>query len=79
MGEGSIPLKEIMEEAKNCSLSEYAIIIDQDDSLGDMMADLATGVAKITRLYFNLGYPSRDPVVSGSIAARRMTEGYLSH
>ncbi len=50
VGEGSIPLKEIMEEARNCPLAEYGVIIDQDDSMGDMLVDLAAGVRHIAEL-----------------------------
>ncbi len=47
VGEGSIPLKEILEEAKNCPIAEHGIIIDQDDSPTDILVDLANGVKHI--------------------------------
>lgn len=48
VGEGSIPLQEILVEAKNCPIAEYGIIIDQDDSQTDILEDLARGIANIT-------------------------------
>lgn len=47
IGEGSIPLGEIMKEAKKCPIIEYGIIIDQDDSETDILEDLACGVKNI--------------------------------
>ena len=48
VGEGVIPLKEIMEEIKSCPLlSEYGILIDQDASFGDILEDLDAGVKNI--------------------------------
>lgn len=47
IGEGSIPLKEIMQEAANCPIGEYGIIIDQDDSERDILDDLACGVKNV--------------------------------
>lgn len=47
VGEGSIPLREIMAEAPNCALIEQGLIIDQDDSPNDILADLALGVKNI--------------------------------
>ena len=47
VGEGSIPLKEILAEAKNCPIAHHGLIIDQDDSPTDILADLAIGVANI--------------------------------
>lgn len=48
VGEGRIPLKRIMEEAKNCpKLHSDGYIIDQDDSPGSMLDDLVTGIRNI--------------------------------
>ncbi len=50
IGEGAIPLKAIMDEAKTGSIEEEGIIIDQDDSIGDMLDDLETGLKNISAL-----------------------------
>lgn len=47
VGEGSIPMRAIMEEAKNCPIDAYGLIIDQDDSETDILVDLAKGAANI--------------------------------
>lgn len=47
VGEGSIPLKEIMAEARLCPLTEHGLIIDQDDSPTDILDDLARGADHI--------------------------------
>ena len=50
VGEGCIPLGRIMEEAENLRLYENCgIIIDQDKSCGDILADTAAGVKNIMR------------------------------
>lgn len=49
VGEGSIPLSDILEAAKYCPLSEQGLIIDQDDSTNDILEDLALGAANIRR------------------------------
>lgn len=51
VGEGVLPLKEILEEAKNCSLGEHGIIIDQDNSFGNILDDIAAGVKNIKAVY----------------------------
>lgn len=43
VGEGSIPLKDILAEAPSLPLYETGYIIDQDASEGDLMEDLRTG------------------------------------
>ena len=48
VGEGSIPLREIMALALTCRLIEHGLIIDQDDSPGDIMDDLARGLENIS-------------------------------
>lgn len=40
VGEGSIPLADILKEAKHMNLDEVGYVIDQDDSLGDMLRDI---------------------------------------
>lgn len=50
IGEGAIPLKAIMEEAKTGNIVSEGIIIDQDDSIGDMLEDLKTGLKNISVL-----------------------------
>lgn len=47
VGEGSIPLKEILAEAKSYPIAEHGIIIDQDDSPTDILVDLAVGAGHI--------------------------------
>lgn len=47
IGEGSIPLAEILAEARNCTLDADGIIIDQDDSVGNILDDLAVGYQNI--------------------------------
>lgn len=47
IGEGSIPLREIMAEAPNCAIVDNGLIIDQDDSPTDILADLALGAKNI--------------------------------
>lgn len=48
VGDGVIPLKEILKLAKDCTaLDENGIIIDQDNSFGDILEDLAKGVKNI--------------------------------
>lgn len=47
VGEGSIPLKEIMAEVPNCAIIEHGLIIDQDDSPTDILDDLGRGAANI--------------------------------
>ena len=47
IGEGSIPLREIMAEAPNCAIVDKGLIIDQDESPTDILADLALGAKNI--------------------------------
>lgn len=47
LGEGCVPLKEILEEAKECVLGDHGIIIDQDNSFGNILDDLVLGVKNI--------------------------------
>lgn len=47
VGEGSIPLAEIMALAPICRLADFGLFIDQDDSPGDILNDLAIGLANI--------------------------------
>lgn len=47
IGEGSIPLKEIMAAARHCAIVEHGLIIDQDESPSDILADLTRGAANI--------------------------------
>lgn len=47
IGEGSIPLKEIMAAARRCAIVEHGLIIDQDESPSDILADLTRGAANI--------------------------------
>lgn len=47
IGEGSIPLAQIMEKRTICQLLEHGIIIDQDDSQTDILDDLAVGAKNI--------------------------------
>lgn len=47
IGEGKLPLREIIQAAKNLSLYDVPFIIDQDASDGDMVEDLRTGYTNI--------------------------------
>lgn len=47
IGQGSIPLADIMKEAEHMDLDEAGYVIDQDASLGSMMEDLRIGAANI--------------------------------
>jgi len=47
VGEGSIPLREILAAAPCCALIEDCLIIDQDDSPNDILDDIALGAANI--------------------------------
>lgn len=48
IGEGSIPLQKIMEEAViDSAIDAFGVIIDQDASQGDMMRDLTVGARNI--------------------------------
>lgn len=47
LGEGILPLREILKESKKLHLMETGHIIDQDTSLGDMMQDLEKGVSRL--------------------------------
>ena len=47
VGAGSIPLREIMALTPACQLDDHGLIIDQDDSLGDILDDLAVGFNNI--------------------------------
>lgn len=47
IGEGSIPLAEILQKRGICPLLEHGLIIDQDDSQTDILDDLAVGAKNI--------------------------------
>lgn len=47
VGEGSIPLRDILTAAEKLDLDTTGYIIDQDDSPGDMMQDIALGERNI--------------------------------
>lgn len=49
IGEGKLPLKEIMNAARELGLNGSGYVIDQDASSGDMLADLRTGYQNILR------------------------------
>lgn len=49
VGEGSIPLNEIIREAVQIGLSDNEIIIDQDDSKTDIIEDLKIGAENIKK------------------------------
>lgn len=50
IGEGSIPLVQIMDKARQLGLGDRRIIIDQDDSPSDILSDIARGMQNIQRL-----------------------------
>lgn len=49
IGEGSIPLAEILQVAKDCVITENGLIIDQDNSLTDILDDLKTGAENMKK------------------------------
>ena len=51
IGEGVLPLREVLQASKCCNLSEYGLIIDQDASLGDFIEDLRTGRENVLKLF----------------------------
>ncbi len=51
IGEGILPLREVLQASKCCDISEYGLIIDQDASLGDFVEDLRIGRENVLRLY----------------------------
>ena len=52
IGEGSIPLKEILAEAKYCNLDENGgIIIDQDNSKSNIFEDFSVGIKNIKEIW----------------------------
>ncbi len=51
IGEGSIPLKEIMAEAKNCRIVENGIIIDQDNSQINIFEDYSVGIKNLKEIW----------------------------
>lgn len=50
IGEGSIPLDEIIRKAEDLDLSYTGLIVDQDASRGDMLADLRSGFRNIQNI-----------------------------
>ena len=50
VGEGSIPLEQILRKAQAIGLDEDSLIIDQDASEGEILSDIANGVEHIRRL-----------------------------
>ena len=48
-GEGSLPLAEIMEEAENLDLDEFGYVIDQDNSMGDILRDAKVSVENVKK------------------------------
>lgn len=57
VGEGSLPLAEIMKEAENLDLDEFGYVIDQDHSMGDILRDVGVSVEnmKICTVPANIG------------------------
>ena len=49
VGEGSIPLADILKEAKNMDLDEVGFILDQDASLGSILEDIRISVENIRK------------------------------
>lgn len=49
VGEGAIPLKEIIAKAKALGLGDHCLVIDQDASNGKMIDDVRTGVFNISK------------------------------
>ncbi len=50
IGEGSLPLPEILRKAERMQLSYGGLVIDQDASLGDMMEDMKKGFENIQNM-----------------------------
>lgn len=48
VGEGTIPLREILEVSNELELDKVGYILDQDNSLGDMMHDIRVGVKNLS-------------------------------
>lgn len=49
IGEGCIPLENILKESIDMNLDKVGYVIDQDDTLGDMMRDVYVGAKNIKR------------------------------
>jgi len=47
VGEGFLDLKAIMQAAKACPLLDCGVVIDQDDSVGDILDDVIKGAAYV--------------------------------
>ena len=50
IGEGSIPLVQIMDKAQQLGLGDRRIVIDQDNSSTDILSDIERGMQNIQRL-----------------------------
>lgn len=48
IGEGILPLRDVLREAKNCALPDGGVIVDQDRSDGDLLRDLRAGFENIS-------------------------------
>lgn len=49
VGEGAIPLREIVAKAMELKLGDDCLVIDQDESDGDMLTDIRNGVKNIEK------------------------------
>ena len=49
IGEGILPLKEVMEAARELKLIDHGLILDQDASTGDFIEDLRIGVENVEK------------------------------
>ena len=47
VGEGAVNLVSVLKAAQTSNIMEHGIIIDQDDSEGDILDDIALGVKNI--------------------------------
>lgn len=54
IGEGILPLKEVLRAAQGCALPEGGVIVDQDRSDGDLLRDLRTGFDNISHALADL-------------------------
>ena len=52
IGEGILPLQEVLAAKKNCSITAQGFFIDQDASTGDFIEDLRTGYENVRKLSF---------------------------
>lgn len=55
IGEGILPLRDVLREAKKCAFPDGGVIVDQDRSEGDLWRDLHAGFTNISRAWAEEG------------------------